>query len=259
MSNQQLQPFPISQLGSMVDKQPIGCVQGVITQIWKAKKGTTASTGNPWSIQNVVLRCHDGEVKLWVKDREEISMGWKNRTIRVECNQGEKGLTGLYVYDDDFNNKVERKLKVTPSANVFLIDETAGQRPAQQPQQQSTGTNQNGGQNGGQHFEERQRAAEESWADTERQFQGDPPPKQQTQRKKEAPDSFNEARRTVTQIANLHLLCAKAVDTYEAPALKKATGADMSESQRQGATASIFIEACKQGMVRNMPTTAIEL
>lgn len=69
---------------------------------------------------------------------------------------------------------------------------------------------------------------------------------------------MTEAKRTIMQIANLHLLSAQAVESYEAPAFKKHTGQDMTESQRQGAIASIFIEACRSGLVRNMPTKALD-
>lgn len=68
-----------------------------------------------------------------------------------------------------------------------------------------------------------------------------------------SPDqALKEARETIMRITNLHLLCARAVGQYEAPAFKAQTGDELSESQRQGAVASIFIEACRSGLVRSM-------
>jgi len=79
------------------------------------------------------------------------------------------------------------------------------------------------------------------------------------QRQQATPQSnLNEARASIMQIANLHLLCAKAVSQYVAPAFKKATKEEMSESQRQGAIGSIFIESCRSGLVRQMPSHKIE-
>jgi len=84
-------------------------------------------------------------------------------------------------------------------------------------------------------------------------------PQQAPQQRQHAPTSdINSAKLSIMQITNLHLLCAKAVAQYEVPTLKKETGEDMSESQRQGATASIFIESCKSGLSRLMPSHKIE-
>jgi len=89
------------------------------------------------------------------------------------------------------------------------------------------------------------------------QQQAELPAQQPTpqQRQTAAPTiDINSARLSIMQITNLHLLCAQYVAQYEVPSLKKATGEDMSESQRQGATASIFIESCKSGLCRMMPS-----
>lgn len=67
-----------------------------------------------------------------------------------------------------------------------------------------------------------------------------------------------EAKRTIFQIMNLHLICATAVEKLEAPEFKRRTGHEMSESVRQGAIASIFIESCRTGLVRNMPDRLVE-
>ena len=84
-------------------------------------------------------------------------------------------------------------------------------------------------------------------------------PQQAPQQRQHAPTSdINSAKLSIMQITNLHLLCSKAVAQYEVPSFKKATGEDMSESQRQGATASIFIESCKSGLSRLMPSHKIE-
>ena len=85
--------------------------------------------------------------------------------------------------------------------------------------------------------------------------QSQAPPQQATAPSSE--DTLKEARLTIMQITNLHLLCAKAVSQYEAPNFKKATGEEMSESQRQGAIGSLFIEAARSGLVRQMPTHPI--
>jgi hypothetical protein len=241
-----IQPFPLSQIGAMVDKQNLACIAGTLTAIYKPKSGEN-STG-PWSIQNAVLKGIDGtEVTIWVKDREEIPQNAKGRFIVLTARQGEKGLSGLYIMDDDYNGKITRKIKVTPTAELSYQEGGATQAaPQQSAPAQTTQAS------------ARQQAVEDSWADNERQAVASQQPTQASApAKKPAPDSMIEAERTILQIVNLHLTCSRAVVKYEAPTFKKMTGQDMTESQVQGAIASVFIESCKNALHRHMPSTAM--
>lgn len=253
MSNP-IQPFPLSQLGAMADKQNLACIAGTITALYKPKTGTN-STGE-WSIQNATLRGTDGiEVGLWLKDRPELPQSAKGQYVILEARQGEKGLSGLYVMDDDYNGKITRKIKVTPTAELHYGNPPgaapagASQLPPQAGPPQTD-------------WEKRQQAAAESWGQEPSAPASQPPPSQnqasQPQAKAAAPDSMKEAERTILQITNLHLTCSRAVIRYEAPTFKKLTGQDMTESQVQGAVASIFIESCRNGLHRNMPTTPLQ-
>lgn len=242
------QPFPLNQLGAMADKQNLACIAGTITSVYKSKNGENSN--GPWSIQNIVLKGTDGtEITLWIKDREEIPNTVKGRFIILQAKQGEKGLSGLYVMDDDYNGKITRKIKVTPTCELSYQGGEPEQshhggktQQAQQPNQVS-------------------QAAEE-WKQVESQIDhsghheptGEPPAKS---KKQPAADSIHEAKKSILQIANLHMLCARAVVDYEAPAFKKATGQEMTESMQQGATASIFIESCRNGLHRNMPAAPL--
>ena len=244
-----MQPFPLNQLAAMADKQTLACVAGTIVSAYQAKRGTNAN--GEWSIQNVVLKGDDGtEVTLWMKDREEIQKSAKGQRIILTAHQGDKGLSGLYIMDDEYNGKTTRKIKVTPSAELSYG--VATQQPAAASYQQAQQTGQGLPQQA-MHPEAaaRHEAAAKSW--DEPAAQPAPAPTQH------APvDQIVEARRSIMQIANLHLLCAKAVAQYEAPAYKRATGADMTESMQQGACASIFIESCRNGLHRSMPTSPMD-
>ena len=245
-----IQPFPLNQLGAMADKQTLACIAGTVTNVYKPKSGENSN--GPWSIQNAVIKGSDGtEVTLWIKDREEIPSSAKGRFLILTAKQGEKGLSGLYVMDDEYNGKTTRKIKVTHTAELAYQQDghaTTEAPPAQQHQETTV------------HQTARQRA-EEEWgpeptgpAPQQSEYQ-EPVRKAQP---KAAPDSIHEAKKTILQITNLHLLCARAVVDYEAPQFKKATGQNMTESMQQGATASIFIESCRNGLHRNMPATALE-
>jgi hypothetical protein len=241
MSNT-IQPFPLSQLGAMADKQNLACIAGTITSIWKPKTGTN-STGE-WSIQNATLKGIDGiEVGLWLKDREELPQSTKGQFVILEARQGEKGLSGLYVMDDDYKGKVTRKIKVTPTASISYSQAATTAPPQQQHQSD-------------------QEIAKDLWNEDTRSQQSPPPPQQQdkpqTNHRHASEDAMREAERTITQITNLHLTCSRAVIRYEAPMFKQQVGQDMTESMVQGAIASVFIESCRNGLYRNMPTSKIQ-
>jgi hypothetical protein len=68
---------------------------------------------------------------------------------------------------------------------------------------------------------------------------------------------MKEAKKALTQIANLHLQCMLVVERYEAKAFHEATGQHMTEAQKQAAIASVFIKAERSGLVDKMPTTGI--
>ncbi len=224
-------PFPMDAFASLADNQPIACVEGVLTKLYGPKDGTNSN--GPWSIQNAELDCKGVIVPVMFKDREPIDQSLKNRTIRLTASTA-KGMSGLYAIDDVRNGATTRKLKVTPSAQLDIIDTG---RAAEPPRQQAVQT-------------PPQQAAGQP---TGQQQASQPAPKDDGHH-----DLVRAAKQTIIQILNLHLLVAKAVEKMEAPAFKKATGLDMSESQRQAATASIFITCERQGLVRNMPTTLID-
>ncbi len=241
-----IQPFPLSQLGAMADKQNLACIAGTLTKIYKPKTGENSN--GQWSIQNAVIKGTDGtEVTLWMKDRPEIPTNQQGRFMILTAKQGDKGLSGLYVMDDDYNGKITRKIKVTPTAELAYQD---GQ-PAPQQQRPQQG------------MQAAQQAAAESWGPEPQQPEtSQAPPQQSRQTPKPQSgehDLIKEAKRTIIQITNLHLLVAKAVDAVEAPRYKEATGMDMTEGQRQAAIASVFIESTKQGLVRNMPCRPLEV
>lgn len=237
-------PQPIDQILALPDKAVVYCFEGQVTKAFKRSDGTNAQ--GPWSIESFLLKDATGaEIKLMLKDSDPA--GWQPGTaVRLEAWKGDKGFSGLYAADDEYKGEVRRILRATKTCTITLLNggqqhapqQAAPQQQAQAPQQRPQGQQQ--------------------------PPQQQQPPRQQTtapaatDEDREARKALNDAKRTILQITNLHLLCAKVVETVEAPAFKKATGHDMTEGQRQGATASVFIESCKKGLVHAMPTTPLE-
>lgn len=240
-----MQHQPIEQIQALPDRAVVYCFEGTVQKAFRRSEGTN-STG-PWSIETFLLKeASGGEIKLMLKDADPA--GWAPGTaLRLEAWKGDKGFSGLYAADDEYKGEVRRILRATKTCNVTVLNGQQQAAPQHQPQyQQHPQQSQPAPQQG------HQQPDPDPQATTAKQQ----PPKQQT--KAAAPDSVLEAKRTMMQIANLHLLAAQVVESYEAPAFKKHTGQDMTESQRQGAIASIFIESCRSGLVRNMPTKALD-
>jgi hypothetical protein len=233
-----MQHQPIEQIQALPDRAVVYCFEGTVQKAFRRSAGTNDK--GEWSIETFLLKeASGGEIKLMLKDADPA--GWAPGTaLRLEAWKGDKGYSGLYAADDEYKGEVRRILRATKTCNVTVLNGQQQAPPQQQPQHQ-------------QQPQQSQPAAQQ-------------PPQQaatattqaKPQTKSAAPDSVLEAKRTMMQIANLHLLAAQVVESYEAPAFKKHTGQDMTESQRQGAIASIFIESCRSGLVRNMPTKALD-
>lgn len=227
-------PFPLSAFDSLSDGQVIACVQGVLVKLFPQKTGT--STAGPWALQNGEIEADGVVIPITFKDRDPLDQTLKGRTIRVTASNV-KTMTGVFCWDDTRNGATVRKIKVTPSAELDII---AGDSPAAVPPQGQTSTTP----------PDLQTPPASKPAPATTAAKPAPP----TDRSKEDAD-FLEARKTVNQIANLHLLCMLAVERYEADAYKALTNRDMSEGQRQAAVASLFIKADREGLVRYMPVT----
>lgn len=239
-------PFPLSALDTCADGQGLAVVRGRILSLYPRKSGTTKQD-KPWSIQNGTLRGEDGtEVGLFIKDRDELEKGtWEGKDVEIVAKEG-KTLSGIYVMDDDYKGTITRKLKITPTAELSFVNAEPAQnyQPADQDGDASPASGPSGYDLPFDHPEH-----PDNLAKAQRPSQGTPA--------KPAADhsEVREARKTILQIANLHLACQLAVDRYECPTFKKMTGHDMSEDQRRAAVASIFIKADREGLVRAMPTS----
>lgn len=139
----------------------IPSIKGRLSEVWPRKSGTNAN--GEWSIQNLTIKDDGGELKLMVTGRDEIPKTHKGRLVYLSCKEGDKGMTGLKVEDEEYRGKTTRKLKVTPSASVDFLDGNGTQpqtsdndvgnvEPPQQPppapQPQAKPTNGNGHSNG---------------------------------------------------------------------------------------------------------------
>lgn len=236
-------PTTVNQIGDLPDKAVVYCFEGTVTKAFKRSEGTNSQ--GEWSIEAFLLKDATGaEIKLMLKDSPPAGYAI-GTALRLEAWKGDKGFSGLYAADDEYKGDVRRILRATKTCSIMLLNGHQQQPAPQQRPQQQAQQQQQGGQQQAAPQQRQQTTSTHAPAPTDDEARA-------------ARKALNDAKRTILQIVNLHLLCAKVVETVEAPAFKAATGHDMSEAQRQGATASVFIESCKKGLVHSMPNTPLE-
>lgn len=134
MSNQQL--IRASQLPTMMEGQVVPGIEGTLSRIYEWKDGTNKN--GHWSFQNgEITDDQGGKVMLKFTNYDEIAQAAKGQRVRITSNQTQNGIHGVKVFDDDYNEKITRKLKITGAASFEIVG--GGNQPQQQaPQQQQT-------------------------------------------------------------------------------------------------------------------------
>lgn len=110
------------------NETPLEGIEGTITAVYPRKAGTTQQN-KPWSFQDATFADATGAIiKLKFVGCEDFSSSWKSRRVRITSVKSDRGRTGLYALDDEYNGNVTRKIKVTPSHTIVDLAES---RPVQ--------------------------------------------------------------------------------------------------------------------------------
>lgn len=274
MSNAPTKPFPFASFEHLTDGQTVGMIVGTLSILYGWKTGNNAK--KPWAIQNGILTDDTGaELPVVFMDREsELGKEWKGVKIQLVAGT-DKGLTGLYAYDDTFQGRTTRKLKVTKSAHLTAVGDAAPEQlsaaeqerrlhaiaEAHEREKSSRGQTthelaERPPQQRQQHQQQTPAANPEPGPD----LSGPTPPagkkspeEIEAEKAKAEKRDIRDARHAMIQVANLHLMSRLCVENYEAKTYREVTGNDMSESEKQGATASIFIQLTKTQVHLKMP------
>ncbi len=217
---------------------PLFCVVATLKTVFGQKRGTIKTgknIGGTWIIQNLVLTDGQTEIDVAVKDREEeIPQSWKGREIMLEAHKGDRGYTGLYAIDDDFGDKITRKIKCTPTCIISLVE--GGELPPAKQQHQAP--------------------AKTTPAPAAKQQQQSAPAQKPAAQKPEGKtekSDLREATEKCVQIANLQLLCLNTVHTYVVERFK-----DLDVRDVAGLAMNMIIEMKRTMGVSKMPTHRME-
>lgn len=123
----------------LADGTLVGEFVGTVTSLFKEYSGSGAH--GEWKKRGAKMRDAAGgeiEVVFW---NREVPDSWKGQTLSIKSVKGDKGTHGCTVFDDTYNNKTTRKLKVTAVADVaFLQGGGHSEPPASNQRQQSSGS-----------------------------------------------------------------------------------------------------------------------
>lgn len=230
---------PLAEIPQLEADEIITCTAGTLKKLFEPKKGENSN--GPWSIQHGTLEKDGASIELFIKDREPIPQTWRGREIIVSAHKGEKGWSGVYAYDDTYKGKTTRKVKITPTAEVALLDDhqpgthEAPPAPPQKPTGQSQGNS-------------KPAADSKPPADV-----ATPTPNQAAARKSE----ITKCVAAATQIGNLQLLSLNTVENYVAPRFAKKNGRELTVDERHAWAMNMMIQLCRDNMQWAMPSHEI--
>lgn len=213
----------IGEVKQLDHKEVVPSVRGILKSVFKPNAGT--NDHGPWSIQNVMLKDSSGEIKVSLRNRDEIPLTAKGQAILIECNDGDKGKTGVYAEDDDYRGKVERIIKVTGSAKIEIGNGATETTQTPPPPSPPTGTGPTGAAT---------------------------PPKPQTttpQTQTNGNGHGDSLRNAAKRLARDYYRTMEAVLEMRIAWDKENPHATMTDTHYQAACASVFIQLSRDGLV----------
>ncbi len=223
---------PLSDLDGYSDKEQLPLVRGRITAVYKVHKGNRKD-GNPYHLQEIQIEGDGKKVLVFLDNKEEIQQSWKGRDIELSCHEGDKGLSGVYAFDDDYKDPIVRKIKVTKTGNISLI--TNGGRQEAPPR-------------------DREPEREPAPPRDEPRHQSAPPQDRAPHSDRGSASDIADVKRQITQCANLMLLCQICIEKIVVPGFKSETGKDMDEARKGALATSLYISVERKGANTLMPT-----
>lgn len=113
---------PIKEIADLEPDEKVMAVHARVKTIYAYSAGT--NNHGDWSIQNIIVADRSGEIKVKIKDHEEIPKSWKGRDVLIECTKHDKhGWIGVKAVDDTYKNKTSRILSVSRTGDVNLANE----------------------------------------------------------------------------------------------------------------------------------------
>lgn len=213
--------------------------EGTITKFLTWKKGV-GKDGNG-TLQILLVEDNDGdEIKIKAWDHDRIPAEWEDEKITILAHRGKSGITGVFADDDEYQDKVQRIIRLTGSAEVVKGGSAsdAGSDDDDEPRKNKRKADSDDD-------EDRPKKKHRSEEDDE-------PPRKHKREEEDEEDPIGDAKRTVMQEANLYALCCCAAWKMGQHLMDEAE-IQMTPEHFQAATSSLYITMSRQGWGGKLP------
>ena len=218
-----MRELTINEVLKLDDKEVIPSIRGVVSGVYARKEGIHAQHG-PWSFQDLKLSQGGTDIYVKVESHEDLSYV-KGKEVVIHCWKSDKGMSGVYAFDDTYKGETRRKIRVTKSGTI--ADSSAAGAPA----------------------------ASNDAPDGPPQNKTAPAATHTASRGNEM--SELHVRKGLNQLANLDIQCRMAVE-YVRHKLVEA-GITMSDDEVQARWSSYYIQATRENWHKAMPTGDYDL
>lgn len=263
-----MRKLKLEEVVNMEEGEIVPAVSGIVESIYKQRSGV--KDDKPWSFQDLVIKDGTQKIGISVSGREEIPVSVKGKLLTFISSNGSRGMTGVKIILDTYNGETRKKLRVTPTAEIV---EGAGQwenQPANTQQRRSPTS---------QEELERQKAAANTGRQAankplSREFDSegddgdtgpqDPPPQQQApppespRRERTEPGPWFNAptdwkKYDSRALKHFRMMQRTLLMTNALASWSEQNGIVITPEHFQAMQATLFIEACKDGLKELIP------
>lgn len=113
----------IAEVKKLKHNMPITDLRVRFVQAYERRSG--AGEYGEWSFQNFKVEDETGSIIVLAKDRPEdfSKFDWAGKEIVISATEGKHGWTGAIAYDEEYQGKTQRKVKLTKSGVCKLAEE----------------------------------------------------------------------------------------------------------------------------------------
>lgn len=119
--------IPISEISAMVHNEVIAGVKGKIKTIYKRQAGGQGEKA--WTKQDMELQDATGTIKVTIWNKDEIPTASKGKEVTILAHQSTKGLSSVYAWDNEYQGRTTRGVKVTAAGEIAFIGTLESAQP----------------------------------------------------------------------------------------------------------------------------------
>lgn len=121
----------LAEIREMDNQMVIPAVTATVVSIQAQKSGGTAD--KPWTLQKIDLSQGNQKMAAVIWNHDPLPASMKGKQVTMLAFQGDRGWTGLFADDNEYNGKTTRQIKMTQAGTIEAIG--TGTQP--QPEQDS--------------------------------------------------------------------------------------------------------------------------